>query len=474
MVRTPLGDLRIAASRVSCEGDACPVIEVDGADVQIAGSDTVGLGLMPLLLEGYAGNIEAAATISAGSGSNVIAELVGDDGFGEELGSYLVTSSGSNDAFSTLLENQADIGMSSRRIRPTEARALSKAGAGNMVSPEQEHIVAVDSLVVVTNPDNPINSLTMAQLQGIYEGKITNWQELGGPDLAIQPVTLSEDNGTRSVFESRVFDTEVTLASSIIEADGVDRVAAIVNSEQGALGYVGYAFQRGAKALTLVNNCGISMTPDAFSARTEEYALQRRLYLYNRADVNAAKTEDFLTYATSAAADAVISKSGFIGLGVDRRLQTADSDRARMLLDPSVDAYEAGFMQDMLTQMVDYDRLSTTFRFRTGSSKLDERGRVDMERLSNYLSELDPGSEVLFVGFTDDVGAFDSNRELSAQRAERAMVEFSAYVGGDLGTLKLASTGYGEIAPSGCNVSDEGRRINRRVEVWVKSSGQAD
>jgi phosphate transport system substrate-binding protein len=104
MMRTPLGDLRIAASRVTCEGDACPVFEVESADVQIAGSDAVGLGLMPLLLEGYAGNIQAAATISARAGDRIVAELIGDDGFGDDLGSYLVTSTGSSDAYSTLLE----------------------------------------------------------------------------------------------------------------------------------------------------------------------------------------------------------------------------------------------------------------------------------------------------------------------------------------------------------------------------------
>lgn len=470
MVRTPLGDLRIAASRVTCEGDACPVFEVDSADVQMAGSDTVGLGLMPLLLEGYAGNIQAAATLSAGDGNNLIAELIGDDGFGDDLGSYLVTSTGSSDAFSSLLESNSQIGMSSRRILPTEARALRDSGAGNMVSPSQEHIVAVDSLVVVTNQDNPINSLTMAQLQDVYEGNITNWSQLGGQDLAITPVSLSEDSGTRSVFESRVFEGDVSLASNVVIADGIDDVSTIVNAEPGALGYVGFAFQRGTKPLTLVNSCGISMTPDAFSARTEEYALQRRLYLYSRADADSEKTSEFLTYATSSAADAVISKSGFIGLGVDRRLQSLDSARARMLLDPNADAYEATYMREMLAKMVDYDRLSTTFRFRTGSSSLDERGRIDMERLAAYLVD-HPGSEVFFVGFTDDVGAFDNNRLLSEDRARQALGEFETFIGGNNGTYSLASTGFGEIAPSGCNVAEEGRRINRRVEVWVKAAG---
>ena len=470
MVRTPLGDLRIAASRVTCEGDACPVFEVESADVQIAGSDTVGLGLMPLLLEGYAGNIQAAATLSAGDGNRILAEFVGDDGFGDELGSYLVSSTGSSDAFTTLLENDAQIGMSSRRIRPDEARALRDSGAGNMVSPAQEHIVAVDSLVVVTNPNNPINSLTMSQLQDVYAGKITNWSALGGPDLAITPVTLPDGSGTQSVFESRVFGDDVTFASNVVVADGVDDVSTIVNAEAGALGYVGYAFQRGAKPLSLVNSCGISMTPDAFSARTEEYALQRRLYLYNRADVDADQASEFLTYATSPAADSVIAKSGFIGLGVDRRLQTLDSDRARALLDPNADSYEAVFMRDMLSKMVDYDRLSTTFRFRTGSSSLDERGLIDMQRLATYL-EGEPDAEVLFVGFTDDVGAFDSNRALSEDRASKALAEFQNFVGANAGTFALESTGYGEIAPAGCNVAEEGRRINRRVEVWVKTAG---
>ena len=473
MVRTPLGDLRIAASRVTCEGAACPVFEVAEADVEIAGSDAVGLGLMPLLLEGYAGFKDAAATLSnANDGNTLIAELVGDGGFGDDMGSYLVQSSGSNEAFSSLLAGDSQIGMSSRRIRPEEARALRDSGAGNMVSPDQEHVIAVDSLVVVTHPSNPVKELTIAQLADIYAGRVTNWSEVGGPDMAITPVSFAEDSGPRSIFEERVFEgSQASLTNSAVFAEGEDDVSNIVNGDESAIGYVGYAFQRGAKPLTLVNSCGISMTPDAFSARTEEYALQRRLYLYTRADNEAPQVNDFLTYAASPAADGVISKSGFIGLGIDRKLQSLDSDRARMLLDASADAYEGAFMRDMLSKMVDYDRLSTTFRFRTGSSSLDERGLKDMERLADYLANQPAGAEVLFVGFTDDVGAFDSNRILSEGRAQQVMTELNAIAGDRLSNLNLASAGYGEIAPSGCNTAEEGRRINRRVEVWINSAG---
>ena len=90
IIKTGLGELRISAERVRCEGAACPVFETTSADVIIAGSDTVGLGMMPLLLEGYAGHLDAESTVTATSQEGeLIAELIGDQGFGDPLGSYL-------------------------------------------------------------------------------------------------------------------------------------------------------------------------------------------------------------------------------------------------------------------------------------------------------------------------------------------------------------------------------------------------
>ena len=62
LIGTPLGELRVSASRVSCTGADCPQLEVVAADVHITGSDTIGLGLMPLLLEGYSAVLGASAS----------------------------------------------------------------------------------------------------------------------------------------------------------------------------------------------------------------------------------------------------------------------------------------------------------------------------------------------------------------------------------------------------------------------------
>ncbi len=471
IIKTGLGELRISAERVRCEGEACPVFETTSADIVIAGSDTVGLGVMPLLLEGYAGFLDAESTVTATStDGEILAEMIGDQGFGDPLGSYLVSSTASGDAFKKLLSNDTEIGMASRRIKPAEARALRDAGAGNMISPNQEHIVAVDSLVVITHPNNPIKKISMEQLAGIYEGKITNWSELGGEDAKINVFHRQDGSGTRSVFMKAVFGKDGASGSvdATIATDN-PKMASAVNADPHAIGFVSYAFQRGAQPLSLVNECGITMTPDAFSARTEEYALQRRLYLYNRSDNLSDSSREFLDYVVSENADGVIAKSGFIGLGIEKRDMPLDGERARSLLDTDVDAFEGGVMREMLSTMVDYDRLSTTFRFRTGSSNLDERGRLDMKRLSDYLKSMPEGTKVMFVGFTDSVGAFQSNRSLSERRAQQVMQELQSFSGGSLSGIEFASTGYGEVAPSACNVAEEGKRINRRVEVWISN-----
>ena len=45
--------------------------------------------------------------------------------------------------------------------------------------------------------------------------------------------------------------------------------------------------------------------------------------------------------------------------------------------------------------------------------------------------------------------------------------------GDALNNVQMASTGYGEIVPSACNVNAQGREINRRVEVWVSTPEQS-
>ncbi len=469
IIRTDLGDLRIAANRVRCEGAACPEMATMSGDVVIAGSDTIAKGLMPLLMDGYATFLDAEVTReNAAVEGEFVASFMGEQGFGDALGSYLVSATSSSDAFAQLLENTAQIGMSSRRITPAEARALKAAGAGNMISPAQEHILAVDSLVIIVNPQNTVTEISTENLRKIYSGEITNWKDIGGPDLAISTVTGTPDSGNFPVFQSGVFGEQAApmLPTTFVAADN-EAAASFVNENPGGIAYVGYAFQRGQKPLTLITDCGIGSTPDLFSVKTEEYPLFRRLYLYNREDGTNDLAKAFITFTTSPEAGAVIQQAGFSDLGVERYVNDMKNPRAVSLMASAAKNYEAKIISDMLVELEKADRLSTTFRFRTGSSALDPRGELDLMRLVNYLETQPEGSEITFVGFSDEVGAFEPNQSLSRGRAQQVEKAVRALAGDRLTNVTFRSTGFGEIAPAACNTTEAGRTINRRVETWI-------
>lgn len=473
IIRTALGDLRIAADSVICEGAACPTFENVTAGVTIAGSNAIGVGLMPLLMSGYASSLGADPQVTNVSATETLVSMVGDDGFGDEIASYLIASTGDDSAFQSLLDGSANIGMSTRRITPDEARALRDTGSGSMVSPDQERIIAVDSMVVVTHASNPVEALTQEQLQGIFSGQITNWSELGGTDRSITVITHPEGSASYEYFMSFLFgDERPDFRPQAIAADD-QAMSNVMFHDLNAIGYLGYAFQRGAKPLNLFNECGITTTPDAFSAKTEEYTLSRRMYLYNRSDNLTEEMQSFLDFAISDTADSVIGKSGFIDLGVERRGQGTEDPRYVALTNEAAQ-YDIGFegevIAEMLEKMENFDRLSTTFRFRLGSSQIDERGRLDLQRLIEYLQDAPAGTTLTFVGFTDDVGAFEGNRVLAVERAEAVLDEIRQIAGDQLNNVEMAATGFGEIAPSACNITERGRAINRRVEVWISKT----
>jgi phosphate transport system substrate-binding protein len=468
VVRTDLGNLNFSASRVRCVGVDCPVFDTVKADVNFIGSYTVGLGIMPLLLEGYAAYLNAEIEIeNTGADDEIITKFIGDGGFGDEIGTYLVRSTPTSLGFTDFPSTENAVAMGSRRIKPKEVRALRDAGLGNMVDIDQEHVIAFDSLVIIVNQDNPLASISIPDLQAIYSGAITNWKQLGGEDQPIKIVTHREGSGTLSTFRKQVYGKNAppTPEGAIVGQDNSE-ISGIVNETPEAIGFVAYAFQRGAKPLNVISECGIVTSPDPFSVKTEEYSIGRRLYLYTESEADQ-KIKDIISYAISSEADGVIAKSGFIDLGITSREQSMESNRATALLNADVDAFEGNAIREMLAEMINSERLSTTFRFRPGSSKLDELGVLAMGRLINYLKDQPEGSTVTLVGFTDSVGPFAANRNLSVKRAQQVLDYLQETAGDQVSQINFSATGYGEISPSACNNSGSGRGINRRVEVWI-------
>lgn len=99
------------------------------------------------------------------------------------------------------------------------------------------------------------------------------------------------------------------------------------------------------------------------------------------------------------------------------------------------------------------------FEFDSAELTADARSRLD--RLAGDLDELGP-RELTVSGHTDAEGADDYNKDLSERRAESVRSALEGQLGDD---FTFDVTGYGETEPVADNDTEEGRALNRRVEV---------
>ena len=477
VLKTALGDMVVNRDRVKCQGETCPPEEAEQLfDIVIHGSDTVGEELMPLLVEGYAAKRRAAVARREDIGDNRVALAVADDfGSGDPVIDVQIQSKGSSTGFKSLIAREADIAMSSRPVRPSEVDAIAGAGRGDLNDVRQEYIVAVDSIMTVVSPENPVGELTVGQLADLFAGRISNWSEVGGPDLPVTVYSRNTDSGTFGVFEDQVLKPAGrTLSADAVILGSNDAIADAVVQDAGGIGYVGFAYVRDAKTVDLIASCGIRMSSSVFAAKTEEYPLERRLRLYVDNSDMTEHVRGLLDYAISADAEPLVQKAGFIDLGVIEDESGLDSARLMDAAETANDTYALKLLRTMMIDLGGAKRLSTTFRFAPGSSQLDNKAERDLGRMIAYLSRPENADrEVLLVGFTDSDGAFSANAALSEGRAQAALDALLAHPEADrLAGLRMRATGYGELSPVGCNDDFKGRQRNRRVEVWLRVPGQ--
>jgi len=244
-------------------------------------------------------------------------------------------------------------------------------------------------------------------------------------------------------------------------------MAAAVIKDPLAIGYVSFAFSEALKRLDLTNECGITASATPFAIKSEEYPLGRRLYFYNRADNTPDDAKRFLDYVMSPQADDVIAKSGFVNFAVER----APLDPARyssLYAGRSADSMEP-LADQLITDLTQWERFSTTLRFRPGSFILDRNEVDDINRLVNTLSELPEGTQVAAVGITDNLGKFDDNLRLSRLRTQTVADAINSTVRDRKFKVQIDTRYFSQMLPTACNSGDaNGSANNRRVEIWIR------
>ena len=215
-----------------------------------------------------------------------------------------VSESGSGNGAKAIVNGTADIGNLSRRMKEEEFDAAKAKGVDVV-----EHVVAMDALVVVVHPSNPVQGLTKDELKQIYTGEITNWKSLGGPDRKIVVISRDTNSGTYETFQLLVTKSDrVTDKAEYVGSNGAVRQRVLTT--EGAISYVGLAFTDGVKSLD-VN--GIAATPETVNDKT--YPIARELYMYTNGEPQAGTPlAEFLGLYKTEDGKKIISEQGFVPL----------------------------------------------------------------------------------------------------------------------------------------------------------------
>ncbi|MCX8953106.1 OmpA family protein, partial [Ruegeria sp. NA] len=127
-------------------------------------------------------------------------------------------------------------------------------------------------------------------------------------------------------------------------------------------------------------------------------------------------------------------------------------------------------LQRMIKTLRPLSRLSLSVRFEPGSSRPDAQSRANIQQLAQML---DAGTlqarKVVFAGFSDGDGGAVSNARIALRRAQTVRNAVIAALEAPIpDSIAVTAEGFGEAMPMACDDTEWGRKVNRRVEIWVQ------
>ena len=214
-----------------------------------------------------------------------------------------VGESGSGNGAKSIVNKTCQIANMSRFMKDTEFKAATDAGVMPVA-----HVVALDGLPILVHPSNPVKNLTVAQVKQIYTGQITNWKQVGGPDLGIVRVSRDTNSGTYECFNELVMNKEkISDSAEYVGSNGAIRQR--VQSTPAAIGYAGLAFVDDTVKALSVNG----IAPTAATVRDGSYPIARPLFMFTDGYPKlGSHLQRLVTMCLTEEGNSLIKETGFI------------------------------------------------------------------------------------------------------------------------------------------------------------------
>jgi phosphate transport system substrate-binding protein len=223
-----------------------------------------------------------------------------------------VSGGGSGTGIAALINGQIDIADASREMTQKELDQAKAKGINPV-----EWKVALDGITAIVNPSNSITELTIEQLGLIYKGNVTNWKELGGPDLRIVTYGRQSNSGTYVYWKEKVLGNK-DYRADMQSLNGNSDIVDAVSKDKAAIGYVGIAYaesrQNEIRILGVKKDAASpAVLPTAATVTDGTYPISRYLYFYTNG-VPQGAIRDYIKWVLSPDGQAFVSKNEYVPL----------------------------------------------------------------------------------------------------------------------------------------------------------------
>jgi len=245
--------------------------------IVIKGSDTLGAKMVPQIAEAYKAKMKSLGVDVA----------------------FEIAAEGSSTGVASVIDGTAEIGMSSRDVKEKEY-AKAKANGVNI----RKITVAKDGIALIVNEANPMESITLEQVEMIFSGDVTDSSGVSATTGDISAYTRNTSSGTYAVFQKMAMNSR-DYGMDTQKMAGNEQIAAEVAKNPNGIGYVGLAY---------INTPGVKVLPvNGAQPDSPEYPRARPLYyLLNKNVELSPLANDFIGYSMSPEGQAIVNRVHFL------------------------------------------------------------------------------------------------------------------------------------------------------------------
>jgi len=230
---------------------------------------------------------------------------------GKHLDITVDTQGGSSGGIAGVGDGSIEVGMSSKPLSEDDRKKYPSVA---FVATE----IGRDAVALVVSADvwnGGVHALSRAQIKDIYEQRITNWKQVGGPDRPIVFFNKEPGRGTWEVFAHWVYgDPKAAPAVSHREVGGNEETRTKVASTRGAISQLSSAWATGnVHPLSIRLDDGAVVEPNAANIASGRYPMARPLFfITNGPPRGDAKT--LIDYVLSPVGQELLHKHGYLRL----------------------------------------------------------------------------------------------------------------------------------------------------------------